>query len=327
MVLLEIMYWKLLWMLYSIEANLYLVKRIQFSWLFSFFSFKKCLICIAKLWYLGWINPSPPWFFGRKSVVLAIGSLLENCYMCLNICDSIFCCMIFGIGKTLLRKVTLERIMVVGSIAFPLKDKCLLGNCCVCFSISWVQLFQLRVFVVFKSSVKIIPRILIMSFICMFWIFCQDWELLHPLGVRLCFWKYLRMILLFVLVFKFITSPFIMYSGRDRGQFCCTTVDSAKGSLKMCFCFLIKLMNVFEYPNLYISLYKKSLPTLPKPFSWSTDIIYDFIFFVELCVNISRTKKSLEKIVLPGIPQVCSLKIVRDRVALSLFEIILVNIL
>ena len=70
-------------------------------------------------------------------------------------------------------------------------------------------------------------------------------------------------------------------------------------------------------------LYENSLSTLSKAFSWSTD----FIFFVELCVMISRIVKRIEKIDLSGMPQVCSLEIVGVKVVLSLFESSLVNIL
>ena len=87
--------------------------------------------------------------------------------MCLNMCVSSFCCIGLGIRNTLLRKVTLEKICVFKSMAFPLKDKCLLESCCVCFSIPCIQLFQLLVLVVFRSSVKSTPTILIISFVCM----------------------------------------------------------------------------------------------------------------------------------------------------------------
>ena len=96
---------------------------------------------------------------------------LENCQMCLNMCVSSFYCTRLDTGKTLLRKVTLERIRVFKSMAFPLKDRCPLESCCVCFSIFCKQLIQLNVLIVFRLSVKNTPSILIISFICMFLIF------------------------------------------------------------------------------------------------------------------------------------------------------------
>ena len=121
----------------------------QISWLSSSLSLRKCLIRIAMLWYLVWIRPIPPWFFRRKSVALAMGSFLENCHKCLNIRVSSFCCIEVGIGNTLLRKVTLEKISVFKSIAFPLKDRCLREICCICFSIFCKQLLRSIVLVVF----------------------------------------------------------------------------------------------------------------------------------------------------------------------------------
>lgn len=136
----------------------------QISWLSSSLSLRKCLIRIAMLWYLVWIRPIPPRFFGRKSVALAMGSFLENCHTCLNMCVSSCCCIGLGIGNTLLRKVTLERISVFKSIAFLLKNMCLREICCICFSIFCTQLLQLIVFVVFRLSVKNKPSILIVFF-------------------------------------------------------------------------------------------------------------------------------------------------------------------
>ena len=48
---------------------------------------------------------------------------------------SIFCCNVVEIGKTLLKKVILDKIKEFRSMAFPLKDRCRLESCCVCFSI------------------------------------------------------------------------------------------------------------------------------------------------------------------------------------------------
>ena len=109
--------------------------------------------------------------FWRKSVALAMGSFLENCYMCLNICVSSCCCTRLGIGSILLRKVTFERIIIFKSLTFLLKDRCRLESCSVCFSIFCKQLFQLNVLIVFRLSVKNRSSILIMPFICMFLIF------------------------------------------------------------------------------------------------------------------------------------------------------------
>ena len=105
--------------------------------------------CIAKLWFWGWINPIPnpinsnPWRFGRNSVFQAIGSVLWNCHICLKMAFSIFCCNVVGIGKTLLKKVTLDKIRELRSIGFPLKERCRLESCCVCFSIGVRHQFQL----------------------------------------------------------------------------------------------------------------------------------------------------------------------------------------
>ena len=49
----------------------------------------------------GWINPIPPWCFGRNSVFLAIGSVLWNCQICLKMMLSIFCCNVVEVGKML----------------------------------------------------------------------------------------------------------------------------------------------------------------------------------------------------------------------------------
>ena len=81
-----------------------------------------------------WINPIPPWCFGGNSVFLAIGSVLWNCHICLKM-FSVFCCNVAGIGKTLLKKVTLDKIRELKSMAFPLKERCCQESCCVIFSI------------------------------------------------------------------------------------------------------------------------------------------------------------------------------------------------
>ena len=124
-----------------------------------------------------------------------------------------------------------------------------------------------------------------------------------------------------------------MYSRSDRGHPCRTPQDSANGSERKPLLeitesiflniFLIKLISISEYPSFFMILYENSLSTLSKAFSWSTD----FIFFVELCVMISRIVKRIEKIDLSGMPQVCSLEIVGVKVVLSLFESSLGNIL
>ena len=49
----------------------------------------------------GWINPIPPWCFGRNSVFLAIGSVLWNCQICLKMMLSIFCCNVVEVRKML----------------------------------------------------------------------------------------------------------------------------------------------------------------------------------------------------------------------------------
>ena len=84
---------------------------------------------------LGVVNPIPPWCLGRNSVFLAIGSVLWNCQICLKMMLSIFCFNVVEIGKTLLKKVILDKIKEFRSMAFPLKDRCRLESCCVCFSI------------------------------------------------------------------------------------------------------------------------------------------------------------------------------------------------
>lgn len=124
-----------------------------------------------------------------------------------------------------------------------------------------------------------------------------------------------------------------MYSRSDRGHPCRTSQDNANGSERKPLLeitesiflniFLIKLISISEYPSFFMILYENSLSTLSKAFSWSTD----FIFFVELCVMISRIVKRFEKIDLSGMPQVCSLEIVGVKVVLSLFESSLGNIL
>ena len=124
-----------------------------------------------------------------------------------------------------------------------------------------------------------------------------------------------------------------MYSRSDRGHPCRTSQDNANGSERKPLLeitesiflniFLIKLISISEYPSFFMILYENSLSTLSKAFSWSTD----FIFFVELCVMISRIVKRIEKIDLSGMPQVCSLEIVGVKVVLSLFESSLGNIL
>ena len=90
---------------------------------------------IAKLWYWGWINPIPPWCFGRNSVFLVIGFVLWNCQIYLKMMLSIFCCNVVEIGKTLLKKVILDKIKEFRRMAFPLKDRCRQESYCVCFSI------------------------------------------------------------------------------------------------------------------------------------------------------------------------------------------------
>ena len=79
-------------------------------------SFRKCLSRIAKLWYWRRINPIPPWCFERNSVFLAIGSILWNCHIYLKMMFSIFRCNVVGIGKTVLKKVTLDKIRELRSM-------------------------------------------------------------------------------------------------------------------------------------------------------------------------------------------------------------------
>ena len=129
---------------------------------------------MVRLWSLGCIKPIPPWFFGKKSALLAMGSLLENCQVCLKMYVSSCCCIELGIGEKLLKKVTLDRSHVFKSVAFPLNEKCLLDIGCTCFSISSKQLFQLNVLVVFKSVVKNTPNILVISLICVFLIYIDS---------------------------------------------------------------------------------------------------------------------------------------------------------
>ena len=59
---------------------------------------------IAKLWYWGWINPIPPWCFGRNSVFLAIGSVLWNCHIYLKITMALRCHFPFSIFLTSLQQ-------------------------------------------------------------------------------------------------------------------------------------------------------------------------------------------------------------------------------
>ena len=108
-----------------------------------FFSFRKCLSRIAKLWCWGWINPIPPWCFGKNSVFLAIGSVLWNCHIYLKMMFSIFCWNVAVIGKTLLKMVTLDKIRELRSMVFPLKERCRLESCCICFLILVRHLSQL----------------------------------------------------------------------------------------------------------------------------------------------------------------------------------------
>ena len=86
---------------------------------------------------LGWINPIPSWFFGRNSVFLAIGSVLWNCQICLKIMFSTPGCKVIVIGKTLLKKVSLDKIRELRSMAFPLKERYRLESCCVFFFFSF----------------------------------------------------------------------------------------------------------------------------------------------------------------------------------------------
>lgn len=81
------------------------------------------------------MRPTRPCVLGRNSVALAIGSFLVNCHKCSNICFSNCFCISLLIGKTLVRNVTLGNIREFKSMAFPLKDRCLLENCCICVSI------------------------------------------------------------------------------------------------------------------------------------------------------------------------------------------------
>ena len=89
---------------------------------------RKYFNLIARLCCLGSIKPIPPLVLGRYSVLLALGSLVENCQICLKIFDSICFKKYVAIGKTLLKKVIFESIKVFNNIAFPFRDRCLLES-------------------------------------------------------------------------------------------------------------------------------------------------------------------------------------------------------
>ena len=72
---------------------------------------------------LAWISPIPPWLLVRSIVFLATGFFRRNCQICLKICVSNCCFIGFRMGKKLLKKVTLVRVTVFKSIAFPLKKR------------------------------------------------------------------------------------------------------------------------------------------------------------------------------------------------------------
>ena len=49
--------------------------------------------------------------------------------------DTFYCSKVIGIGKTLLKKVNFDEITKLGSMAFPLRERCRLESCFVSFSI------------------------------------------------------------------------------------------------------------------------------------------------------------------------------------------------
>ena len=111
--------------------------------------------------------------------------------MCLKMVVYICCCVLVGIGKILIRKVTLERMSVFESVTFPLREICLQESCCNCFSkCDWYN-SHLYVLAFCRSLVKYMPSILTKFFellICRFLIFNQDCRFLHLLeGVTIIF--------------------------------------------------------------------------------------------------------------------------------------------
>ena len=89
-----------------------------------FFKIQEMFNTHSHTMILAWISPIPPWLLGRSVVFLAIGSFRRNCQICLMICVSDCRFIGFRMGETLLKKVTLVRVIVFKSIAFPLKKRC-----------------------------------------------------------------------------------------------------------------------------------------------------------------------------------------------------------
>ena len=103
-----------------------------------------------------------------------MGSILKNYQIFWKIYLSNCSCICFGIGKTLLKKVTLDMVIVFKSFPFPLRYTCLLDKFFICFSISNKHSFQLYLLVSWRSLLKWIPSIFTNSYgflICMCWIF------------------------------------------------------------------------------------------------------------------------------------------------------------